>query len=146
MLEKISCMAIVIAKSKEGRKVLQLNSEGEWVFPKGHVEAGESYINTAIRELKEEAGVCVYAKDSLGQVDEFRFYFDGEKAVKVIKVFAFSIDATQEINYNEEEGFIDGGWFDVNKAINQLKHDDARNALRKSLEKLENCLRGCNEK
>ena len=134
MVEKISSMAIVIAKTEEGEKVLQLNSEGEWVFPKGHVEAGETFVEAAIRELKEEAGVTVTEENCLGQVDEFRFYFDGEKAVKVIKVFAFVINATQEITYNKEEGFIDGGWINVEDAINQLKHDDARNALKKALE------------
>ena len=136
MIEKISSMAIVIAETKEGQKVLQLNSEGEWVFPKGHVENGETYVEAAIRELKEEANVIVAENQSLGQVDEFRFYFDGEKAVKVIKVFAFVINELQPIGFNKEEGFIDGAWVDVNNAINQLKHDDARNALKKALDKI----------
>ena len=136
MVEKISCMAIVIAKANDGLKVLQLNSEGEWVFPKGHVEKGESYLDTAIRELKEESGICVTQRDCLGEVDEFRFFFDGENAVKVIKVFAFLINEMQIINYNKDECFIDGGWFDTSLAIKQLKHDDARNALKKALQTL----------
>ncbi len=28
-----------------------------WIFPKGHVEPGETLADTAIRELREEAGV-----------------------------------------------------------------------------------------
>jgi 8-oxo-dGTP pyrophosphatase MutT (NUDIX family) len=134
MVEKISSMAIVIAKTEEGEKVLQLNSEGEWVFPKGHVEAGETFVEAAIRELYEEAGVKVTEENSKGQVDEFRFYFDGEKAVKVIKVFAFELDQTQPITFNKEEGFIDAGWINAEDAIGQLKHDDARDALKKALE------------
>lgn len=136
MIEKISSMAIVIAKTKTGQKVLLLNSEGEWVFPKGHVENGETFVQAAIRELKEEAGISVTEKDCLGQVDEFRFYFDGENAVKVIKVFAFVINKAENITFNKEEGFIDGQWVDTNKAIKQLKHDDAREALNKALHKV----------
>ena len=44
MLEKNSCMAIVIAKMNKEVKVLELNCEGEWVFPKGHVEFDERYV------------------------------------------------------------------------------------------------------
>lgn len=136
MLEKISSMAIVIAKTAKDKKVLMLNSEGEWVFPKGHVESGETYLETAIRELKEETNVSVIPSWCIGQVDEFRFYFDGEKAVKVIKVFAFVVDAEQKITYNQEEGFLDGSWVDVDIAIKKIKHDDARNALKRALEKI----------
>lgn len=134
MEEKISSMAIVIAKLREERKVLLLNSEGEWVFPKGHVEEDETYLETAIRELKEESSVTVKKEESLGQVDEFKFYFDKEDALKIIKVFAFEINELREIKYNKEECFIDGQWFDSGIAIKILKHDDARNALKKALE------------
>ncbi len=133
MVEKISSMAIVVAKTNEGQKVLQLNNEGEWVFPKGHVESGETYLETAIRELREESGICVDQSQSVGQVDEFRFYFGGEKAIKVIKVFGFVVDDVQPIEYNKEEGFVDGAWIDVNLAIEQLKHKDAKNAFKKLL-------------
>ncbi|MBO7528134.1 MAG: NUDIX domain-containing protein [Clostridia bacterium] len=136
MLEKISSMAIVFAKNRNNCKVLLLNNEGEWVFPKGHVEDGETYIMTAIRELYEESGVVVQQKDCLGQVDEFSFYFDGEKAIKIIKVFLFVIEKTQSIKYNKAEGFIDAGWYDINHAISILKHDDAKNSLTKAVEKV----------
>lgn len=134
MVEKISSMAIVIANTNDGQKVLLLNNGGEWVFPKGHIESGETYLETAIRELREESGVCVDKCQSVGQVDEFCFYFDGENAVKVIKVFGFVVDETQTIEYNKEEGFIDGAWIDVNHAMGQLRHNDAKNAFKKLLE------------
>ena len=135
MKEKISSMAIVIAGEKNG-KVLLLNSEGEWVFSKGHVENGETYLETAIRELYEEAGVIVEPKDCVGQVDEFSFYFKGEDALKVIKVFGFKIKEPQNIVLNKEECFIDGQWIDADKVDSMLKHDDAKNAFKKFIEKL----------
>ena len=129
-------MAIVMAGNKDGGKILMLNSEGEWVFPKGHVEDGETYIAAAVRELKEEADVDIRQEDCIGQVDEFSFYFDGEKAKKVIKVFGFVTSKEQKITYNQNECFIDGQWVDISSAIEKLKHDDAKNALRKFLEKV----------
>lgn len=133
MVEKISAMAIVITKRK---KVLLLNSEGEWVFPKGHVEASESLVDAAIREIKEESDIDISSSECLGQVDEFKFYFDGEKAVKVIKVLAFLIDRQRPITYKEEECFIDGKWVSVSDAFEMLAHDDAKAALRKAIAKI----------
>ena len=137
MKEKISSMSIVIGEEENKKKVLILNNEGEWVFPKGHVENNETYLQTAIRELNEESGVSVTEKESLGQIDEFKFYFDGVKAVKVIKVFLFKIVDCPRITINKEEGFISGKWVSLDKAITMLSHDDARESLKKGIEKLE---------
>ena len=136
MIEKISSMAIVIAKKEKKLKVLLLNSEGEWVFPKGHVEANETELDAAIRELYEESNVKVNAQESIGQVDEYKFYFSGENAVKVIKVFAFIINDEREITYYKNEGFIDGKWVEVDYALKMLKHNDAKNALEKTIKKI----------
>lgn len=128
MIKKISSMGIVITKDK---KVLLLNNEGEWVFPKGHVKEGETFIETAIREVGEESGVIVTKEECKGQIDEFEYYFDGEKAIKDIKVMIFLIDKIQPIKYNKQEGFIDGKWFYLNEAKKKLKHNDARASLEK---------------
>lgn len=40
-----------------GRVLLLQHVSGEWVFPKGHLEAGESSLEAALREVAEEAGV-----------------------------------------------------------------------------------------
>jgi bis(5'-nucleosidyl)-tetraphosphatase len=39
--------------------LIQHRSGGHWSFPKGHAEAGESPMQTAIRELAEETGLSV---------------------------------------------------------------------------------------
>ena len=136
MIEKISSMAIVIVKKEKNLKVLLLNNDGEWVFPKGHIESNETELHAAIRELHEESNVVVYEQESIGQVDEYKFYFSGENAVKVIKVFAFIINDEREITYNKNEGFIDGKWVEVDYALKMLKHNDAKNALEKTIKKI----------
>jgi len=138
MKEKISSMGIIIAENQGLKKVLLLNSEGEWVFPKGHAEKNETYIETVIREIKEETGIKLRQNQCLGEIDEFKFYFEGEKAVKVIKVFLFKINLFENINFNKEEGFTDGQWFDLREGIKTLQHDDARGALKKAINVLVN--------
>ena len=35
---------------------------GHWSFPKGHVEAGETEVETALREVREETGLTIELK------------------------------------------------------------------------------------
>ena len=60
MIEATSCGGVVIFRGK----VLLLyknyrNKYEGWVLPKGTVEPGEEYKDTAIREVKEETGLDV---------------------------------------------------------------------------------------
>lgn len=40
-----------------GRVLVLHHANGDWVFPKGHVEAGETPLQAALREVREEAGI-----------------------------------------------------------------------------------------
>ena len=58
MIEATSCGGVVIFRGK----ILLLyknyrNKYEGWVLPKGTVEAGEEYKDTAAREVREETGV-----------------------------------------------------------------------------------------
>lgn len=122
-------MGIVITKDK---KVLLLkNDEEMWVLPKGHNELGESYVETAIREVREETGVNLKEQDLLKEIDEYKYYSNKEQAMKIIKVMLFEIDKKQSIVTEEE--FLDGIWVDENKALEMIYHEDAKEALKKSI-------------
>ena len=57
MIEAVSCGGVVIYKWKI--LLLYKNQNGRymgWVLPKGTVEEGETYRQTAFREVKEESG------------------------------------------------------------------------------------------
>ena len=56
MKHEKSCGAVII----KNNKVLVLQQvAGHWGFPKGHVEKGETEVETAIREIKEETNLDV---------------------------------------------------------------------------------------
>ena len=59
MYHEKSCGAIVYRKFHGNTEILLIKhvNSGHWSFPKGHVEAGETEVETAVREIKEETGV-----------------------------------------------------------------------------------------
>ena len=62
MIEATSCGGVVIFRGKI--LVLYKNYKNKyegWVLPKGTVEAGEEYKETALREVKEETGLTLDA-------------------------------------------------------------------------------------
>ena len=61
MLHEKSCGAIVYRKYHGNLEILLIKhvNSGHWSFPKGHVEAGETEVETALREIKEETGIDV---------------------------------------------------------------------------------------
>lgn len=50
------------------RLVLRRTDRGDWVFPKGHIEPGESLEEAAIREIREETGLEATVLDYAGEV------------------------------------------------------------------------------
>mgnify|MGYP003183262419 CR=1 FL=1 len=72
MSEAVSCGGVVIFRGK----VLVLyknfmNSRDGWVLPKGTVEKGETYEQTAVREVNEEAGADVRIRAYIGSTNYF---------------------------------------------------------------------------
>ena len=69
---------------KDG-KVLVAQHSGHkgWDFPKGHIEAGESSEQAAIREVEEETGVKAEIIEKVGQTEYF-YYENGEKVLKTV--------------------------------------------------------------
>lgn len=50
---------------------------GKWSFPKGHLEASETSLDCALRELQEEAGIDLVGKEPMGchKLSVGRYFF-----------------------------------------------------------------------
>lgn len=59
-------VVMLLRNAKDGKEML----DHKWSFPGGHVDAGESFINAAQRELSEETNIDVHIND-LHHVYEF---------------------------------------------------------------------------
>jgi 8-oxo-dGTP pyrophosphatase MutT (NUDIX family) len=127
-VEATSAGAILFRDTREQREYLLLKSRpGDWEFPKGGVEGDEELQQTAIREVREEAGI-----DDFRLVDGFREAYDyvfearGETIHKTVHLFiARSFEASAELS-NEHR---DLQWRDYDQAVNTITQDGPRRIL-----------------
>jgi 8-oxo-dGTP diphosphatase len=67
----------VMIQNKEGEILLGLrkgsHGAGEWSFPGGHLEVGETVFETAKRETKEETGLDINKFELISVADEMRY-------------------------------------------------------------------------
>jgi 8-oxo-dGTP pyrophosphatase MutT (NUDIX family) len=54
----MSCGAVILRDTPAGVRLLMLRVFRHWDFPKGLMEAGETPMQTALREVREESGIA----------------------------------------------------------------------------------------
>ena len=71
MKREKSCGVLVLRQQEDELYVVLLRHRfgGHWSFPKGHVEAGESERQTALREVREETGLTSCRNMRSNQLD-----------------------------------------------------------------------------
>jgi tRNA nucleotidyltransferase (CCA-adding enzyme) len=100
-----SCGAVVFTRDGEDVKFVIIQSrEGYYGFPKGHVENGETELETALREIREEAGLFVSIQEGFRTEDSHEFVKHEEQRLKYIVYFLAEysdqvpIPQTEELN------------------------------------------------
>jgi 8-oxo-dGTP pyrophosphatase MutT (NUDIX family) len=94
-----------------------------WIFPKGHIEKGESPEAAALREAKEEAGVV---GTLIGPAGVLEYSFLGAKA----RVEYFLAEFRREAGPPEDGR--SRAWFGLDEALERLNYKNTRKLLRKA--------------
>ena len=105
---------------------------GHWDFPKGHIDDGETEIQTALRELEEETGIA-HANVIDGFRETITYTFSGGKK-QIGKEVVFFIATTKESKVTLSHEHIDYSWLDFDSAFSRLTYDNARQVLRSAIE------------
>jgi 8-oxo-dGTP pyrophosphatase MutT (NUDIX family) len=119
--------AVVFRRAGDGLEILLVRAKktrNQWIFPKGHIEPGESAEDAAVRETREEAGVIGRAVKPL--TPPLEFDSGGER----VRVRYYLVKATGETGPSEVR---DKKWCAPDAAARDLSHDDARDLLRRAL-------------
>jgi 8-oxo-dGTP pyrophosphatase MutT (NUDIX family) len=123
--------AIIVRLDGDEPQVLLVTAKRNpkrWIFPKGHIEKGESAEDAALREAREEAGVVV---KSIGPAGSLEYHFLGA---------GFRVEYFLAV-LKREAGPPEKGrsrrWCSLDEALERLRFKNTRKLLRKAWKTLE---------
>jgi ADP-ribose pyrophosphatase YjhB (NUDIX family) len=94
-----------------------------WSLPKGHIEAGESAEQAAIREVAEETGIRGVIMGELGTID-FWFVADGRRIHKTVRHFLMRATGGELSDADVEVTEV--AWVPLTEMQAQLAYPDER--------------------
>jgi 8-oxo-dGTP pyrophosphatase MutT (NUDIX family) len=121
-----ACVVIVpTRRAADGRRVLAL--------PKGHVDPGERPEETAVREVREEAGVDATLREKLGDVRYF-YQRSGRRIAKVVSFYLLDYAGGEPEEHDHEVE--EARWMPLAEAARALTYKGEREMASRALERL----------
>ena len=131
MTEAVSCGGVVIHDGKV--LLLYKNQNGRymgWVLPKGTVEPGETYQQTALREVKEETNSDAEIVKYIGKT-QYTFRGNEDIVSKTVHWYLIVTDSF-DCKPQAEEFFVDAGFYKQHEASYLLKFHDEKQMMRRA--------------
>ncbi len=130
-METTSCGGVVIFR---GKVLLLYKNQNRryvgWVLPKGTNEPGESYKETAVREVSEEASVNGRILGYLGKT-QYTFGISDDTVLKTVHWYLMTTDSFF-CKPQIEEYFSDIGFYKQHEAFHLLKFQDEKQIMKKA--------------
>ncbi len=124
-----SCGSVLYRKQDELRiLVIKQTRNGNWSFPKGHVENDETEIETAIREVREEVGLRISPMDGFREV----IHYNPRPHVDKEVVYFLANPGEQYVRLQKEE-VCDYKWVRPSHAFKILSFYNDKEVLKKAL-------------
>lgn len=111
--------------------VIQPSGYSYWMFPKGHIEKGETSNEAALREVKEETGLMAEIITKLGDT-KYVYTWEGEKRFKVVVWFLMKFISGDTKDHSWETSSVI--WEDPEKALVILSFNGDKTLLKQALE------------
>lgn len=114
-LKQFKACGVICFREKPRRQFLLMKHPTRWDLPKGHVEEGETEIETAVREMHEETG---FSPEQVRIAPDFRWqisyearyaWLNNELVHKTVVFFLGWVAEDAELNLTEHSG---AQWFD----------------------------------
>lgn len=125
----------IIYRRRDGRLEFFFvrHGRGRWTFPKGHRDLGESLIETAIREIKEEVGLVNLRFIAPIGKTAFRLRKEGQLIEKNIQFFLFEAAPDAKEILTGEEAIWEAIWVPVERIFETCGYMNLAKLLVKAL-------------
>jgi len=125
MINYKQAAAIPYRINKDNFQILLITSRNgkKWIIPKGIIEEGDSAVETAERETKEEAGV-------VGKADSVEGEYTYKKWDGICTVKVFPMLVTGTLQEWDEQEIRSRKWFETDDALKKVKSKKLRQVLK----------------
>jgi ADP-ribose pyrophosphatase YjhB (NUDIX family) len=127
-VDEVSAGGLVVDLSgavPQGALIGRIDRRGRllWSLPKGHLEAGETAEQAAVREIHEETGICGEILATLGTID-FWFIAEGRRVHKTVHHFLLRATGGELSDADIEVSEV--AWVPLSKISARLAYPDER--------------------
>ena len=137
MIEATSCGGVVLFRGKILLLYKNFKNKYEgWVLPKGTVESGEEFKDTALREVFEETGVRASIVKYVGSSD-YTFNVPDDTVEKEVHWYLMMAESYYS-KPQREEYFVDSGYYKFHEAYHLLKFANEKQILEKAYYEYQN--------
>ncbi|MCM1043021.1 MAG: NUDIX domain-containing protein [Corallococcus sp.] len=130
--EEYSAMAVVLCGNEILTTVEDIFGNLALSLPKGHVESGETAMQTAVRECREETGIIVTPSDVVYEAEGFSYEFtnkiSGVQVRKTIYPVVFVLDKKQ-IPQISESRVKSVSYMDIDEFAAKCSYDNVRQVV-----------------
>jgi 8-oxo-dGTP pyrophosphatase MutT (NUDIX family) len=123
-------LVVFRADPSAGRLYLVIrHAAGHWELPKGHIEPGETWRQTARRELQEETGIS-----DIALIPQFarqiQYVYRGKNDQLIHKTVYFGLASTASQTVKLSDEHCDFAFLDFESAIRRVTHAATKALLR----------------
>lgn len=122
---------VLFRNTNSETEVLLIYRNGTWDLPKGKTEPGESFQESAKREVSEELGIPEPVIKEFLCTTYHEYELKGRKIGKTTYWYSMTESAHAEMNPQGEEGITDLKWTGMSRAIDMVGFDNLKKVLYK---------------
>ena len=126
--KETSAMAVVICNGMVLATVEEIYGKPVLSLPKGHVEAGETVLDAAIRECYEETDVQLGEQDAVRELASYSYNFttpDGVVICKTITPVLFVLKSLPTPRAKEKR-MLEAKFIEINDFLQECSYDNVR--------------------
>ena len=112
-------------------RVQTLEGREMWTFPKGHLEAGETAEQAALREVEEETG---YRCEITAPLDKVAYWFERDGILTKKAVTWFSMKALEKTGEHDPKEILEARWVPIEEVKQLIRYKSDRKIFARLME------------